>query len=85
VFSRTDTAKRLSLALAVGLGVGTTLLMGLGFAVLLVPLRHLAKAMEALTLMDFSALDSGRVLDEKSFIAEIRIVQKTFSTMVKAL
>ncbi|KAJ3000928.1 hypothetical protein HKX48_003175, partial [Thoreauomyces humboldtii] len=84
VFAQIDAVRSRSVAIAVGLSVGISLLMAILFGLIVIPLRHLAKAMIMLTQMDFAALDSGKLLDEQSHITEIRAVQYSFSTMVKA-
>ncbi|KAJ3154020.1 hypothetical protein HDU89_008889 [Geranomyces variabilis] len=84
VFSKIDSAKSRSIGIAAGLSVGIALIMAVIFALVVTPLRHLAKAMGMLTQMDFAALDNGRILEEQSYISEIRGVQNSFSTMVKA-
>ncbi|KAJ3176629.1 hypothetical protein HDU87_004957 [Geranomyces variabilis] len=84
IFSRIDSAQKKSLGVAVGLSIGIGILMALLFAVIVTPLRRLAHAMGLLTNMDFASLHKGTILEEKSAITEIRNVQRTFSTMVKA-
>ncbi|KAJ3172275.1 hypothetical protein HDU87_008136 [Geranomyces variabilis] len=84
IFSKIDSAKSRSIGIAAGLSVGIALIMAVIFALIVTPLRHLAKAMGMLTQMDFAALDNGKILEEQSYISEIRGVQNSFSTMVKA-
>ncbi|KAJ3162530.1 hypothetical protein HDU88_006689 [Geranomyces variabilis] len=84
IFSRIDSAQKKSLGVAIGLSIGIGILMALFFAVIVTPLRRLAHAMGLLTSMDFASLHKGTVLEQKSAITEIREVQRTFSTMVKA-
>ncbi|KAJ3172551.1 hypothetical protein HDU88_005879 [Geranomyces variabilis] len=84
IFSRIDSAQKKSLGLAIGLSVGIGMLMALLFALIVTPLRRLAHAMGLLTNLDFASLNKGNILDQKSAITEIRNVQRTFSTMVKA-
>ncbi|KAJ3153049.1 hypothetical protein HDU86_005347 [Geranomyces michiganensis] len=84
IFSRIDSAKKKSMGLAIGLSVGIGMLMALLFALIVTPLRRLAAAMGLLTNMDFASLHKGDILEQKSMISEIRKVQATFSTMVKA-
>ncbi|KAJ3156630.1 hypothetical protein HDU86_003854 [Geranomyces michiganensis] len=84
IFYKIDIAKKRSVGIAAGLSVGIALIMAVIFALIVTPLRHLAQAMGLLTQMDFAALDNGKILEERSYISEIRGVQSSFSTMVKA-
>ncbi|KAJ3011225.1 hypothetical protein HKX48_006944, partial [Thoreauomyces humboldtii] len=70
IFSTIDSARTRSVAIAVGLSVGLAVVMACIFALIVTPLRHLAGAMGLLTQMDFSALDSGKVLEVNSHISE---------------
>ncbi|KAJ3160751.1 hypothetical protein HDU88_007857 [Geranomyces variabilis] len=84
IFAKIDAAQVRSVAIAVGLSVAIAVLMAVLFALIVNPLRHLARAMAMLTQMDFAALDNGKILEETSHISEIRNVQVTFTTMVRA-
>ncbi|KAJ3003507.1 hypothetical protein HKX48_001725 [Thoreauomyces humboldtii] len=84
IFSKIDSARKKSLGIAVGLSVGISLMMAGLFALIVAPLRRLSIAMQMLTQMDFASLHKGDILSQKSAISEIRNVQGTFSTMVKA-
>ncbi|KAJ3154627.1 hypothetical protein HDU89_007865 [Geranomyces variabilis] len=84
IYSPIDAANKKSLGLAIGLSVGIGMLMALLFALIVTPLRRLAHAMGLLTSLDFASLHKGDILEQKSAISEIRNVQHTFSTMVKA-
>ncbi|KAJ3156085.1 hypothetical protein HDU86_004053 [Geranomyces michiganensis] len=84
IFARIDSAQKKSIGLAIGLSIGIGMLMALLFALIVTPLRRLAHAMGLLTTLDFTSLHKGDILEQKSAISEIRNVQGTFSTMVKA-
>ncbi|KAJ3156948.1 hypothetical protein HDU86_003483 [Geranomyces michiganensis] len=84
IFARIDSAQNKSMGLAIGLSVGIGMLMALLFALIVTPLRRLAIAMGMLTNMDFASLQKDNILEGQSLISEIRNVQGTFSTMVKA-
>ncbi|KAJ3179191.1 hypothetical protein HDU87_003150 [Geranomyces variabilis] len=84
IFSEIDSAQTHSMVIAVCLSTGLAVVMALVFALILAPLRHMAKAMGLLTQLNFGALENGKILDESSYISEIRAVQSSFSTMVLA-
>ncbi|KAJ3132358.1 hypothetical protein HDU90_007419 [Geranomyces variabilis] len=84
IYAPIDSANKKSLGLAIGLSVGIGMLMALLFALIVTSLRRLAHAMGLLTSLDFASLHKGDILEQKSAISEIRNVQHTFSTMVKA-
>ncbi|KAJ3150714.1 hypothetical protein HDU86_006331 [Geranomyces michiganensis] len=84
IFAKIDSAQKHSVIMAVGLTTGIAVLMALIFALIVAPLRHLAKSMVMLTQMDFAALENGKILAETSYISEIRAVQRSFTTMVLA-
>ncbi|KAI8815105.1 hypothetical protein BJ742DRAFT_765498 [Cladochytrium replicatum] len=48
------------------------------------PLKKMARDMAKATMLDFSILEEGR-FDESNMFIEIRNLQKTFNTMIKAL
>ncbi|KAI8841732.1 hypothetical protein BC829DRAFT_420437 [Chytridium lagenaria] len=82
-FGEIDAATRRVLAICISIAV-----IGIGFVALisffaLQPLGKLAKAMESLTKLDFSALE-GNILNERSGVTEVRRLQTTFSIMCKA-
>ncbi|KAJ3331995.1 hypothetical protein HDU76_001611 [Blyttiomyces sp. JEL0837] len=82
-FSNIDAAEKRIVIISIVIGV----LGVVGTAVMsffaLRPLYKLAKAMEQLTKMDFSALE-GNILQDRSLISEVRLLQRTFATMCKA-
>ncbi|KAI8823187.1 uncharacterized protein EV422DRAFT_523664 [Fimicolochytrium jonesii] len=84
VFQAVELAQRRSTAIAVGVSCGIAVAMALVFAFIVTPLRQLAKAMSLLTQLDFATLENGHILDQQSWITEIRNMQNTFTTMVRA-
>lgn len=73
------------MALSIGLGVGIVLMITGLFVAITIPLLRLGKAMKLLTKLDFGALEKGRIMEVNSHISEVRNIQATFTTMVKAL
>lgn len=59
------------MGIAIGLGVGMTLLVSGLFMLISFPLGRLARAMQLLTKLDFGALEKGNVLAADSFITEV--------------
>ncbi|KAJ3317118.1 hypothetical protein HDU76_001335 [Blyttiomyces sp. JEL0837] len=82
-FSKTDSAKQTAIivsSLLSAFGVSITVFCSW---VAMKPLHTLTIAMEKLTKMDFTALE-GDILNQRSFMLEIRRLQVTFATMCKA-
>ncbi|KAJ3294161.1 hypothetical protein HDU76_006975 [Blyttiomyces sp. JEL0837] len=82
-FADVDNAEKKVLIISVTVAVVGVILTAVASFLALRPLYKLTKAMEALTKMDFSALE-GNILKDRSFISEVRKLQRTFSTMCKA-
>ncbi|KAJ3327575.1 hypothetical protein HDU76_011512 [Blyttiomyces sp. JEL0837] len=82
-FSKTDSAQEKATILAAVLAAaGVAVTVFFAWAAMR-PLQTLIKAMEKLTKMDFSALE-GDILNERSFMLELRQLQTTFAMMCKA-
>ncbi|KAJ3319057.1 hypothetical protein HDU76_000658, partial [Blyttiomyces sp. JEL0837] len=77
-FSKTDEAQKKAGILAAVLAVVGVLVTVITAWFAMRPLHTLTLAMEKLTKMDFSALE-GDILNERSFMLELRKLQVTFS------
>ncbi|KAJ3327863.1 hypothetical protein HDU76_010984 [Blyttiomyces sp. JEL0837] len=82
-FAKTDEASKKAIIIAVCIGVAGLLFAGLASWIAMRPLQTLTAAMEKLTKMDFSALE-GDILNDRSFMTEVRKLQTTFALMCKA-
>ncbi|KAJ3332587.1 hypothetical protein HDU76_013764 [Blyttiomyces sp. JEL0837] len=82
-FEKADNAAKLAVILSVTIGVVGVLLAAGASWIAMRPLYKLTKAMEKLTKLDFSALE-GDILNERSFMREVRDLQTTFALMCKA-
>ncbi|KAJ3316188.1 hypothetical protein HDU76_002012 [Blyttiomyces sp. JEL0837] len=82
-FSKTDAAQQKALILACVLAVVGVVVTVVASWAAMRPLHTLTLAMEKLTKMDFSALE-GDILNERSFMLEVRKLQTTFALMCKA-
>ncbi|KAI8912899.1 hypothetical protein DFJ77DRAFT_440961 [Powellomyces hirtus] len=84
IFERIDKARTRAMAIAIGLGISIVIVISSLFVLVTVPLRRLGTAMKMLTKMNFASLEDGSILKADSHITELRWIQQTFSTMVKA-
>ncbi|KNC96431.1 uncharacterized protein SPPG_08025 [Spizellomyces punctatus DAOM BR117] len=84
IFGKIDKAAKRAMALSIGLGVGIVIVVSALFVAVTMPLSRLGNAMQLLTKLDFAALEQGRILEIDSHISEVRRIQATFGTMVKA-
>ncbi|KAJ3272361.1 hypothetical protein HDU76_010932, partial [Blyttiomyces sp. JEL0837] len=82
-FAKTDEANKKAIIVAVCIGVSGLVFAGLASWLAMRPLQTLTTAMEKLTKMDFSALE-GDILNDRSFMTEVRKLQSTFALMCKA-
>ncbi|KAJ3328204.1 hypothetical protein HDU76_010411 [Blyttiomyces sp. JEL0837] len=82
-FSKTDKAQEKAAILASCLSVVGIILTVVFAWLAMRPLHTLTLAMEKLTKLDFSALE-GDVLNDRSFMLEVRRLQVTFALMCKA-
>ncbi|KAJ3332583.1 hypothetical protein HDU76_013760 [Blyttiomyces sp. JEL0837] len=82
-FDKTDNAAKLAIILSSVIGVVGVGLAAVASIFAMRPLSKLTKAMEKLTKLDFAALE-GNILNERSFMREVRDLQITFATMCKA-
>ncbi|KAJ3331712.1 hypothetical protein HDU76_002430 [Blyttiomyces sp. JEL0837] len=82
-FGKTDSAQQKATILAVILAVAGVCCCAFLSWFTMRPIQTLIKAMEKLTKMDFSALE-GNILNERSFMLELRQLQVTFAIMCKA-
>ncbi|KAJ3100807.1 hypothetical protein HDU97_001925 [Phlyctochytrium planicorne] len=82
-FAETDRATKKAVTFSSIIAVVGVLIAVVSAFFLMRPLYKLAKAMELLTNLDFSALEGG-ILKERSFVAEVQHVQITFSKLCAA-
>ncbi|KAJ3085327.1 hypothetical protein HK102_000112, partial [Quaeritorhiza haematococci] len=85
IYGDIDKANRDAIIVVSVVTIGVAALVGLLMWSIVRPLGTLSLAMERLTSFDFAALESGTLLDVRSYVTEIFNIQDTFSTMVKAL
>ncbi|KAJ3177514.1 hypothetical protein HDU85_005884 [Gaertneriomyces sp. JEL0708] len=85
IFGAVDAARSRSMKLSIGIAVAVAVLISCVYIAVVLPLTRLATAMETLTKLDFGTLEKSNVLESRSYIWELRKVQVTFATMVKAL
>ncbi|KAJ3096874.1 hypothetical protein HDU97_005472 [Phlyctochytrium planicorne] len=83
-FGDIDAASKKVIAICVSIAVLGIALIALVSFFALRPLSKLSSAMESLTKLDFSALEGGNLLTERSSVLEIRKLQLTFAIMCKA-
>ncbi|KAI8807152.1 hypothetical protein BJ742DRAFT_335374 [Cladochytrium replicatum] len=83
-FSGFDTAQTTAIALTVVLSLVAMVAVVLGLLGVTIPVRNLTREMEKVANFDFSMLEQGYFV-ENSVISEIRKMQLTFNTLVKAL
>ncbi|KAJ3137403.1 hypothetical protein HDU90_002190 [Geranomyces variabilis] len=84
IYGVIESAKKRSLGLSIGIAVAMALLIGAVFVAITLPMARLAAQMALLTTLNFGTLETSGALDRRSFIWELRRVQATFATMVKA-
>ncbi|KAI8916760.1 hypothetical protein DFJ77DRAFT_354148 [Powellomyces hirtus] len=84
IYGVIDKARHRSTAVSVGIMAGMSLLVSALFVVAVLPLFKLAREMAQLTKLDFGTLEESGALEQRSFLWELRKVQATFATMVKA-
>ncbi|KAI8906233.1 hypothetical protein DFJ77DRAFT_478086 [Powellomyces hirtus] len=84
IYGVIDSATKRSLAMAIGIAVGMAVLIAGVFVMMTLPLLRLAGQMGQLTKLDFGTLEQSGALDRRSLIWELRKVQTTFATMVRA-
>ncbi|KAJ3279271.1 hypothetical protein HK104_001606 [Borealophlyctis nickersoniae] len=82
-FARIDSSQKTGTIVAAVVAVGGALLVSMAAFAALRPLHALSTSMKQLTKFDFSSLEGG-ILDNRSFVREIRNLQETFSAMVNA-
>ncbi|KAJ3327862.1 hypothetical protein HDU76_010983 [Blyttiomyces sp. JEL0837] len=82
-FAKTDEANKRAAIIAACIGVAGLGFAGLASWIAMRPLQTLTSAMEKLTKLDFSALE-GDILNDRSFMTEVRKLQSTFALMCKA-
>ncbi|KAJ3330525.1 hypothetical protein HDU76_005462 [Blyttiomyces sp. JEL0837] len=82
-FAKTDEANQKAAIIASCVGIAGLLFAGLASWLAMRPLQTLTTAMGKLTKMDFSALE-GDILNDRSFMTEVRQLQITFALMCKA-
>ncbi|KAI8996152.1 hypothetical protein BC832DRAFT_303027 [Gaertneriomyces semiglobifer] len=85
IFGAVDAARSHSMKISIGIAAAVAVLVSCVYIAVVLPLTRLAKAMETLTKLDFGTLEQSNVLESRSYIWELRKVQVTFATMVKAL
>ncbi|KAJ3283032.1 hypothetical protein HK104_010584 [Borealophlyctis nickersoniae] len=84
IYGVIEAARKRSMDVAIGISVGMAIFVSGVYLAVVIPLLKLAKAMGILTKLDFHSLENSNILDARSAIWELRKVQSTFSTMVKA-
>ncbi|KAJ3086177.1 hypothetical protein HK102_013446 [Quaeritorhiza haematococci] len=84
IFGDIDRANKDAIIVVVVVTLGVVLIIGGVMWWIVTPLSTLAQAMKRLTVFDFAALQEGKLLDVRSFVAEISYIQETFGTMVRA-
>ncbi|KAI9101895.1 hypothetical protein DFS34DRAFT_591720 [Phlyctochytrium arcticum] len=84
IYGTIDAARLRSIRTSIGISVAMAVLISLVYIAVVLPLMNLAKAMKTLTKLDFGTLEESNMLNERSWIWELRNVQITFATMVKA-
>ncbi|KAJ3170292.1 hypothetical protein HDU88_008919 [Geranomyces variabilis] len=84
IYGAIESAKKRSLGLSIGIAVAMALLIGAVFVAITLPMARLAAQMALLTTLNFGTLETSGALERRSFIWELRRVQATFATMVKA-
>ncbi|KAI8823124.1 uncharacterized protein EV422DRAFT_523478 [Fimicolochytrium jonesii] len=84
IYGVIDSARKRSLGMSIGIGVGVAALIATVFVFVTLPLSRLAAQMAQLTKLDFGTLESSGALERRSIIWELRKVQTTFATMVRA-
>ncbi|KAJ3081103.1 hypothetical protein HK102_002583, partial [Quaeritorhiza haematococci] len=83
-FGDIDRANKDAIIVVVVVTLGVVLIIGGVMWWIVTPLSILAQAMKRLTVFGFAALQEGKLLDVRSFVAEISYIQETFGTMVRA-
>ncbi|KAI8585923.1 hypothetical protein BDZ88DRAFT_321610 [Geranomyces variabilis] len=84
VYGSIDHSRTQALSISLGIASGMAVLSVILFILVVIPLFKLARAMNILTKLDFGQLEKSNVLDDRSFIWEVRKVQEVFGLMVKA-
>ncbi|KAJ3283033.1 hypothetical protein HK104_010585 [Borealophlyctis nickersoniae] len=84
IYGVVDAARKRSTGVAIGISVAMAVAVSCVYVAVVIPLLRLAKAMGMLTKLDFQTLENSTILDARSNIWELRKVQMTFATMVKA-
>ncbi|KAJ3156918.1 hypothetical protein HDU86_003453 [Geranomyces michiganensis] len=84
IYGTIESSRKRSLGLSVGIAVAMAVLVGALFVAITLPLARLASQMAQLTTLNFGTLESSGALERRSIIWELRRVQMTFATMVKA-
>ncbi|KAJ3153290.1 hypothetical protein HDU89_000921 [Geranomyces variabilis] len=84
VYGSIDHSRTQALSISLGIASGMAVLSVILFILVVIPLFKLARAMGILTKLDFGQLEKSNVLDDRSFIWEVRKVQEVFGLMVKA-
>ncbi|KAJ3285703.1 hypothetical protein HK104_009367 [Borealophlyctis nickersoniae] len=84
IYGVIEAARKRSLGVSIGISVAMAVFVSGVYLAVVLPLLKLSKAMGLLTKMDFQSLENSTILDARSVIWELRKVQTTFSTMVKA-
>ncbi|KAJ3185407.1 hypothetical protein HDU87_000026 [Geranomyces variabilis] len=84
VYGSIDHSRTQALSISLGIASAMAVLSVILFILVVIPLFKLARAMGILTKLDFGQLEKSNILDDRSFIWEVRKVQEVFGLMVKA-
>ncbi|KAJ3149092.1 hypothetical protein HDU86_007035 [Geranomyces michiganensis] len=84
VYGSIDHSRTQALSISLGIASGMAVVSVILFILIVIPLFKLARAMGILTKLDFGQLEKSHILDDRSFIWEVRKVQEVFGLMVKA-
>ncbi|KAI8584893.1 hypothetical protein BDZ88DRAFT_435108 [Geranomyces variabilis] len=84
IYGKIESAKKQSTAVVIGISVAVTTFVAGVFVAVALPLLRLSQEMAQLTKLDFGTLETSGALDRRSLIWELRKVQITFATMVRA-